>query len=358
MIDPNRLLATFLELVRISSPSGHEAAIAEALAARMRDLDLSPETDEAGNLFGALAGQGEPLLLTAHMDTVSPGENVQPVVQDGVISSDGTTVLGADDKSGIAIILEVLAALREEGLAHRPIEVLFTVLEESGLEGAKGFDLGRLRARLAVGLDAHGAQGTVVVQAPAQDGLRAVVRGRMAHAGVNPEDGINAIRVAAEAIAAMPLGRIDAETTGNIGIIEGGRATNIVPDVVTLQGEARSRVGAKLDEQTRQMVAALEERAAAHGATAEVTVRRSYEAYALTESDGVVRLVTRAMRSLGITPLLVPTGGGSDANVFNAGGVQTVQISTGMEAVHTCAEHISLADMVQAAKIVQACVLV
>ncbi len=358
MIDPNRLLATFLELVRVSSPTGHEAAIAEALAAKMRDLGLSPETDEVGNLFGALAGQGQPLLLTAHMDTVTPGENVQPVVRDGVVFSDGTTVLGADDKSGIAIILGVLAALHEEGLAHRPIEVLFTVREESGLEGAKGFDLGRLRARLAVGLDAHGEQGTVIVRAPAQDGLRATIHGRMAHAGVNPEDGINAIRVAAEAIAAMPLGRIDAETTANIGIIEGGKATNIVPDLVSLQGEARSREGAKLDDQTRKMVAALEERAAAHGATAEITVRRSYEAYALTECDEVVQLVTGAMRRLGITPLLVPTGGGSDANVFNAGGVQTVQISTGMEAVHTCAEHIALADMIQAAKIVQACVLV
>jgi tripeptide aminopeptidase len=355
MIDADRLLGTFLDLVRIDSPSGREERVAEDLAMRLGGLGLSPERDEAGNLFATVAGEGEPLLLTAHMDTVSPGENVRPVVRDGVVYSDGTTVLGADDKSGVAIILEVLEALGAAGAAHRPLDILFTVREETGLQGAKAFDRGRLRARLGVGLDAHGEQGTIVVQAPAQNALRVAVHGRMAHAGVNPQDGINAIRVAAEAIAAMPLGRIDAETTANIGLISGGTATNIVPDLVTLRGEARSRREESLEAQTRRMVAALEERAAAHGARAEVDVRRAYSAYTLTEGDEVVRLVGDAMRSVGVEPLLLPSGGGSDANVLNAEGVQTVQISTGMEAVHTCDEHIAVADMVQAAEIVWAC---
>ncbi len=356
MIDANRLLNTFLDLVRVSSPSGQEEAIGRTLADKMRSLGLVPQRDAAGNLFAATEGVGEALLLTAHMDTVSPGEDVRPEVRDGVVYSDGTTVLGGDDKSGVAIILEVLASLREEHAAHRPLDVLFTVREETGLEGAKAFDAGRLRARLAVGLDAHGEQGTIVVRAPAQDSLRAEIHGRMAHAGVNPEDGINAIRVAAEAIVEMPLGRIDAETTANVGIIAGGMATNVVPDLVTLSGEARSRDGAKLQAQTQRMVMAIEERAAAHGATAKVVVRRSYEAYAITEQDAVVQLVSAAMRSLGIAPMLLPTGGGSDANVFNAEGVQTIQISTGMEHVHTCDERIAVVDMVQAAKIVEVCV--
>ena len=358
MIVADRLLATFLDLVRISSPSGQEGAVAQALMDRLRALGLASQRDEAGNVWAMLDGQGEPLLLTAHMDTVSPGENVRPVVRDGVVYSDGTTVLGADDKSGVAIILEVLEALREAGAAHRPLDVLFTVAEETGLQGAKAFDTGRLRARLGVGLDAHGEQGTIVVQAPAQNAIHVRVHGRMAHAGVNPQDGINAIRVAAEAIAAMPLGRIDEETTANIGVISGGTATNIVPDLVSLRGEARSRQEAKLDQQTRRMVAALEERAAAHGATAEIDVRRAYSAFTLTEDDAVVGLVSDAMRTVGVEPLLLPSGGGSDANVLNAGGVPTVQISTGMEAVHTCDEHIAVADMAQAAEIVGACVRV
>jgi len=356
MIDENRLLNAFLDLVRVSSPSGHEEAIGRALADRLRALGLGPRRDAAGNVFATTDGVGEDaLLLTAHMDTVSPGENVRPQVRDGVIWSDGTTVLGADDKSGVAIILEVLASLREGQTPHRPLDVLFTVGEESGLDGAKSFDTGWLRARLGVGLDAHGDPGTIIVRAPAQDSLEVTIHGRAAHAGVNPENGINAIRVAAEAIATMPLGRIDSETTSNIGIISGGTATNIVPDLVTLRGEARSRDGAKLAVQTRRMVAAFEECAAAHGAQAEIKVWRSYEAYELSAQDAVVALVSRAMRSLGIEPILLPTGGGSDANVFNARGIPTVQVSTGMEDVHTCGEHIALASMVRAARIIAAC---
>jgi len=356
MIDEKNLLNLFLDLVRIPSPSGQEGAVADAIAAQLRGMGLSVERDEAGNLLSYLDGEGEPLLLTAHMDTVTPCENVRPVVRDGVVYSDGTTILGSDDKAGVAVILEVLRALRDGDTAHRPVEVLFTVREEVGLEGAKAFDTRRLRSRMAIGLDAGGDQGTLVVSAPAQNSLEATIHGRMAHAGAHPELGINAIRVLAEAIAAMPLGRIDEETTANVGVIAGGTATNIVPDLATARGEARSRDEAKLQAQTDAMVRALEGRAAAHGARADVRVTRMYDAYNLSEADAVIALVTGAMRAVGVMPLMMPTGGGSDANVFNSAGVPTVQVSCGMAEVHTTNERIAVADMVSTARIMLACV--
>jgi len=360
MIDHNRLLETFLQLARIPSPSGGEELVARDITYRMEGLGLRVEADETGNLLARLPGLGsaaaqEPLMITAHMDTVVPCDQVNPVVREGIIYSDGTSILGADDKAGVAIILEVLAVLVESQVAHRPLEILFTVSEEKGLRGAKAFDVRRLRAKMAIGLDAGGPQGTVVNSAPSQDSLAAEIHGRAAHAGVNPEDGINAIRVAAEAIAAMPLGRIDAETTANIGIISGGRATNIIPDLVTVRGEARSRNKNKLAAQSKTMRQSLEKAALAHGATLDIKMTRMYEAYVLGPDAPVIRLVTEALISLGIEPRLVPTGGGSDGNVFNAAGLQMVQISAGMEEVHTLNEHVALDDMVTAARVVLAC---
>lgn len=356
MINDARLLETFLELVRISSPSGQEAAVAKSITAHLQRLGITSSTDAAGNLLATLAGQGEPLLLTAHMDTVTPCESVHPVIRDGIIYSDGTSILGADDKSGIAAILELLEVLVEHRLAHRPLELVFTVQEEVGLCGAKSLDITRLCAKMAIGLDAGGTSGTIVCSAPSQDSLEAQMHGRAAHAGVSPEKGINAIRVAAEAIVAMPLGRIDAETTANIGIIQGGVATNIVPDLVTLKGEARSRVNCKLEQQTARMVDALKHAAEAGGATVEINVQRTYSAYSFDEHSPIIELVSQRMRSLGIEPLLVPTGGGSDANILNAAGIATVEISTGMSNVHTEHEQIALVDISAAARVLVACV--
>lgn len=354
MIDETRLLNLFLDLVRISSPSGSEGLVAEAITSELRALGMAAERDGAGNLLTRLDGEGEPLLLTAHMDTVGPCENVRPVVRDGVVYSDGTTILGADDKAGVAVMLEVLRILKEGKDGHRPVEALYTVREEVGLEGAKEFDTSRLQGRMGIGLDAGGEQGTLVVSAPSQNTLLATVHGKMAHAGANPELGINAIRVAAEAIAAMPLGRIDEETTANIGVISGGTATNIVPDLVTIRGEARSRSEDKLQAQTDAMVRALQERAEANGAQVDVEVMRQYDPYTFDETDPVIALVTGAMRAVGVEPIMVPTGGGSDANVFNSAGIATVQVSCGMAEVHTCDEHVAVSDMVSTARIVLA----
>ena len=350
MINQDRLVSTFLELVQIDSPSGHEEEIAHHLTAELRSLGLTVERDKTGNVIGRLAGEGPPILISAHMDTVEPGRGVKPVITNGIITSDGTTILGGDDKSGVAAILEVLRVLMEQGLSHPPLEVALTTSEETGLNGAKGLDLNTLRAKEGIVLDSGGKIGSIVVSAPSQDNIKAVVHGKAAHAGAEPEKGINAIVVAAEAIAAMPLGRIDEETTANVGRIQGGTATNIVPDRVEMAGEARSRDEKKLKTQVQVMTEALKKAVARHGATVEIDVRRSYSTFKLGEEDGIVRRAVAAAKTLGLTPALVPSGGGSDANIFNAGGITTINISSGMDKVHTTEERLAVDDLVKCAE--------
>lgn len=356
MIHLDRLLAAFLELLRIDSPSREEAAIGKHLAGRFAAMGLDTEVDGIGNVLARMAGQGDPLLLTAHMDNVKPCKGVVPVVKDGTVRSDGTTVLGSDDKAGVAIILEVLETIIELALPHRPLEVAITVQEEIGLYGAKALDMRRLHSKLGVGLDAGGEPGSIVVSAPSHNRITAVVHGKAAHAGIRPEAGVSAIVMAAEAIVQMPLGRIDDETTANIGSIHGGTAANMIPDRMEIRAEARSRSEEKLSNQTKTMVDALHGAATKYGGTADVEVERRYTGYTLTENDEIVRLITKGMQSLGLEPRLIATGGGSDANVFNAGGLQVVNIGIGMAQAHTTEEHIALSDMVCAAEIVLACV--
>jgi len=351
MIDQQRLLRTFISLVQIDSPSGDEAAIAQDLEGRFRGLGMSVKRDELNNLVAKLPGEGPAVLLAAHMDTVMPGRGIKPVVKDGVVCSDGTTVLGADDKAGITVILEVLKTIVERRLPHPPLEIVITVQEELGLVGAKGLDKTGLQAQMGISLDTGGPPGTIVVSAPTQDSLQAVIHGKAAHAGSAPEKGTNAILVAAEALCEMPLGRIDLETTANIGIIKGGTARNVVPDRVEMLGEARSLQLSKLQEQTAKMVNALQGAAGRHGATAEITVERAYDGYALDESNAVVRGLANACRVVGVEPTFVPSGGGSDANIFNAHGMQVVNLGVGMDDVHTTDEHVAVADMVAAAEI-------
>jgi tripeptide aminopeptidase len=356
LIDSERLVNTFLDLVRIDSPSGHEEAIGRDLTARLATMGLTVTQDKAGNLIGRHAGADAksrvpPLLLSAHMDTVGTDTGIRPVIKDGIIRSDGTTILGADDKSGVAIILEVIQAVAENGLACPPLEVVLTVSEERSLVGAKALDLDKIRAQEGIVLDMGGPIGTVVVSAPYQDKLFATVHGRAAHAGAEPERGINAIRVASEGVTAMSLGRIDDETTANVGVIHGGQATNIVPDEVVLHCEARSHSEAKLAAQMEAMRAALEKAAVRHETTVDLKQERSYDGYSLSAETPIVKKAAAAIRSLDLTPLLLPSGGGSDACIYNAGGIATINLSTGMDQVHTVDERIAVDDMVRCAEL-------
>src|SRR5579863_1496274 len=246
-VNRERLTNLFLELVRIDSLSRHERDVALRLQRELESLGAQCRYDNAGervrgntgNLIARIEGNVvgvAPLLICAHMDTVSPGEGVKPIVEGDIIRTDGTTVLGGDDKSGCAIICEVLHQLREQNIPHGPIDAVFTVCEEIGLQGARNLDLSLLRAREGLVFDSD-SPGYLFVRAAGAQGLRFTVRGYEAHAGMAPERGLSAIRIAAEAIAAMRLGRIDDETTANLGTIQGGRAGNIVPNEVVVRGE-------------------------------------------------------------------------------------------------------------------------
>ena len=352
-VNRERLVGHFLELVQIDSPSFHEAAVAARLEGELRALGLHVENDRSGpdgtgNLIATLTGErGLPIALSAHLDTVEPGRGIRPRITDGVIRSDGTTILGADCKAGIAIIVEALRIIRERGLPHGHLELVLTYGEERGHAGAKTLDLRGRRARLAVVLDAIGPPGTVVAEAPSYESFRAVFRGRAAHAGLEPEKGISAIAAAAEAIRRMPLGRIDTETTANVGLIRGGTARNAVPDVAELEGEARSRDNAKLDRLVEGLRAAMEGAARDLGARLDLAMVREYSGYRLTEEDPGVALAIRAARALGLSSELAAMGGGSDANTFNERGLPSVALGIGMQAPHTLDEHIAVEDLVR-----------
>lgn len=363
MINEKRLVAEFMELVRIDSLSKKERAMADAVKDKLSALGLEVLEDgsaegiggEAGNIIARLPGSipgADPLLFNAHLDRVVPGEAVKPVLQDGVIRSDGTTVLGADDGAGVAAILEALRVLLERDLPHPEIEVVFTVAEEIGLLGAKALDFSQLRARSGYVLDSGGPVGSFVIQGPTQFSFKAIFRGRAAHAGANPEEGVSAIQAAALAIAGMRLGRIDHETTANIGIISGGRATNIIPDEAVIKGEARSLKESKLQEQVDHMRSQAEEAAARLGAEVEVVLERAYPAFNASPDSPVVKRAVTAAQRLGLEPKLSSTGGGSDANILGGAGFEIVNLAIGLEKVHTTDEYIRVDQLVQAARLV------
>lgn len=368
MVNEKRLVAEFLELVQIDSVSGQERKIADVLKEKLKTLELKVREDNAGsvvrakvgceatagNIIGVLEGEtGVPaIMFCAHMDTVEPGRMVKPRMEGDTIYSAGDTILGADDKAGVAAIIEALRIVKENGLEHGNIEVVFTIMEESGLLGAKNLDRKLLKAEMGFVLDSEGDPGSIIVRAPSQDKIKAVVKGRSAHAGINPEDGVNAIQVAARAVSEMRLGRIDDETTANIGIISGGRAINIVPDRVELKGEARSLDDDKREAQTRHMTEALRKAAQRFGAKVDLDVELLYPRMNLEESSPVVKAAVQASRAAGLNPKLGQTGGGSDANIFNGYGIPTVNIGVGMKKVHTTEEYIKITDLATSARYV------
>jgi tripeptide aminopeptidase len=369
MIDRERLVSEFLALVQISSPSKREGEVARRLLATLEGMGARVETDDAGEKvggncgnilarFAGTASDAPPLLLSAHMDTVLPCDHVRPVVQGDIIRTDGTTVLGGDDKAGIVAVLEAVRSAHARRIPHGPIEVLFTIGEEIGLVGAKHFDLGRLTARTGLVLDVDGVH-DLVTQAPAANALLVTVQGLEAHAGVCPERGLSAIAIAAQAVAGMRLGRIDAETTANLGVIEGGLAANIVPNRVRVRGETRSLSVEKLEAQTAHMRGCFERAAAAHRllldgqehtGRCEVRVQRNYERLNLREDARIVRLVGVAAQRLGRPFRTRATGGGSDANVFSSRGLEVANLACGMRDIHTVHEWVDVKDLVATAE--------
>jgi tripeptide aminopeptidase len=370
MVNRNRLADVFKSLVQIDSVSRKEGAIARALRDIFESLQgevyidgAGPKVEgDTGNLIARFKGSnadGVPLLLNAHMDTVQPGEGVNVLFSDGTFTSDGSTILGADDKSALAIIIETIRILQENRLQFGPLEVVVTICEEVGLLGAKNLDYSILTAQYGYSVDASETEG-IVTRAPSANRLEFKVHGRDAHAGAAPEKGINAIHLASRAISEIRVGRIDEETTANIGLIEGGKATNIVPSLVTVAGEVRSHSPEKLEEETRKIVQSFERQVSSYKEAfpsddelprLEVEVRQDFSNLKIPEDHPVVRLAREAASGLGRKMETKTSGGGSDANIFFGHGIVTGILGTGMKDMHTVRESIRLDDMVKSVEL-------
>ncbi|MBU0729042.1 MAG: M20/M25/M40 family metallo-hydrolase [Proteobacteria bacterium] len=372
LINPERLADIFVQLCETDSPSTQEGPVLTFLknifsglgpTEIYEDGSAAQTGAECGNLivrFDGGCSQYPPVLFNCHMDTVKPGKGVR-VIRDGSrFSSAGDTVLGGDDKSGIAILIEAIRVIQEKNLDHGCVEFVFTTCEETGLLGAKALDHTKLRARIGYALDMDCVD-QVIINAPTANKISVEITGKAAHAGLNPEQGINAIQIAAQAIASMKLGRLDHESTANFGIIAGGEATNIVPPLVRLEGEARSHSEEKLMRYTAAIENAFQ--AAVDGwkdpagkvdgkPSVKITVTREYPVLQLSPESKVIKRVRKAASAINRTITPVSTGGGSDANILNGYGIETAIIGTGMKKVHTTDEYIDLEDMVRTAELV------
>ncbi len=359
MVNKTRLVDEFLELIKIDSLSAQERNMCDTLKRKLENMGYMPIEDNAGEKIGGNSGniictvkgnKNVPaILLGAHMDTVVPGIGKKAIVDGDIIKTDGTTILGGDDASGIAIILETMKILKEENIPHGDIQIVFTVAEEIGLLGAKNLDYSKIHAKYGFILDSDGRIGCAAVKAPSHHKIKVVIKGKAAHAGMEPENGISAFTIMAHAMANMKLGRIDDETTANIGIIHGGTATNIVCDRVEIEGEARSRQQDKLQAQTDHMKDCFVQAAEKFGGQFEFDYEVEYPAYNLPTDSGIISIMKSAAADCGIEFEAIVTGGGSDTNIINSKGIEAVDLSIGMTNVHSVKEQISIKDMIDAA---------
>lgn len=354
MTENERLLATFLDLVRIDSPSGSEAACARYCADALSACGCSVRYDDSaavtgsdtGNLIADLPGDvPATLVLSAHMDCVEPCRGVVPEVRDGVVSAAGETILGGDDKVGLAAIIETVRRLTASGDPRPAIRCVLTVKEEVGLLGAKSLEPGAAAGDLCLVLDAAGAPGGIAVGAPTHYTFTAEFFGRASHAGVAPEEGISAIAMAADAVCAMDLGRLDEQTTANVGSISGGSATNVVPPSVSMTGECRSLDSERVEQVRAAMHDAMTRAAGRAGGEVSIEWTREYGGFTLDESSPEVALVKNACAEIGLAASTFRTGGGSDANVIAATGMPTLALATGMTDVHSTGERLAVADL-------------
>jgi tripeptide aminopeptidase len=361
----DRLIEMFVELALQNTPPRQELAASELAKARLEALGFDCFYDNAGIKVGGNVGNliaykkgnvptAPPIFFSAHFDTVEPTPGLVPIVDGDTIKSDGKTIVGADDKCGVAAILEGMYLLQENNLKYGDIQLLLTICEEIGLVGAKHMEPTDIKAKYGFVLDSGPPIGSAIYQAPTQDIFDVYLTGRPAHAGAQPEEGISAIRIAADAISKMKLGRIDAETTANVGIIQGGNATNIITENVYLKCEARSRDIAKLDHQREHMITLFQDAAKDAGGQCRVELYRAYEGYELAMDDPTLLIVEQAAEAAGLEFVLRVTGGGADANVFNKFGIPTTVLACGMQHIHTHDEYVLISDMIKSAELVVA----
>jgi tripeptide aminopeptidase len=358
VINRDRIVQTFLKLVAIDSPSGDEDGIAAELEWRLNALGVESSQDAYGNVLGRRSGVGAAVLLSAHMDTVEPGRGIVPVWDgDDIIRSDGTTILGADNKAGCAVILEVIRSAIEDGVATRPIEVAISRGEEVGLKGAAHMDYSRLSAKVAIVIDSGGPPSSVQGAAPYSFGYTVEVHGKSAHAGLEPEKGVPAITIAAEAVLGLPQGRLDFETTGNVGRIQGGIVVNAVPDYCKVEGEMRSMEFEKVDGLVTRSKQHLDDVQSRHpDARIESRFSMGYPGYRLEPGDPAAALLFGVLREMGMTPDPHPVGGGTDGNIFRGHGISSVVIGRGGYNQHTKDEYLVVPEMLDCARVVEAIV--
>jgi len=363
MINQERLVRTFLDLVKINSPSRNERDVADYLWPKLEELGFNVKEDNTGSKIGGNTGnliatkvgrleKGPRLFFSAHMDTVEANEGLEPIIdEDGTIHTDGNRILGADCKAGISAILEAARVIVENDIPFRSLQILYSVSEETGLLGARYTDPADiLPGSIGYVFDTGQPVAGIVMSAPSHATISVKITGKAAHAGIDPENGISAIVAASNAISRMKLGRIDEETTANVGVISGGKARNIVPDMVEIKAEARSRNEDKLAAQAEHMIQTFQDAAKELGADVEIDVKSEYVTYSWKEEDEPIRIAMRASEAIGIEPALVMGGGGSDANIFNANGIPAVVIGCGYWSPHSNEERIAIPDLVKTAE--------
>ncbi|MCE5197489.1 MAG: M20/M25/M40 family metallo-hydrolase [Armatimonadota bacterium] len=365
MANADRVKQLFLDLLRINSPSRHERGVADYLKSKLEALGFHVEEDDtaeqidgdAGNLIAMLPGTipgARSIFLGAHMDTVEPTDKLDINFDGKTFHSDGSTILGADDKAGIAAIIEGVESIIESGTEHGDIQIIFNVSEEVGLLGSRKLDTSKIKASMGYIFDTQKPAAGITVSAPTHENIIVEITGKAAHAGMAPENGISAIVAASKAIARMNLGRIDFETTANIGVIQGGKARNIVPDQVTIKAEARSRNNDKLTAQVDHMRSVFQQEADAMGAKLMFQGEREYTTFRWTENDDIVKLAVAACGRIGVKPTFQDGGGGSDANTYNSLGIPCVVVGVGYDGAHSHSESIALEDLVTASRFASA----
>ncbi len=354
MVNQKRLVDNFLRLASILSYSGSENELSQVIQKEFTSLDIAYSVDNTGNIHAVIPENGKgykAVMFCCHMDTVKLGGRIIPLLRGDIITSDGTSILGADDKAGIVCVLEMLHILHDNNILHGNIEVVFTVMEEKGLLGAKAFDCSILRSKLGYIVDGGMKPGHLTVAAPYKNRIEVAIKGKAAHAGANPEAGISAIQVAAKSIADMKLLRIDEQTTANIGTISGGTSENIVCPEVAIIGEVRSHNTESLKMQTEHMRKCVLDAASVYGAEADFHVYSQYSGYDIPLDQYVVSCFKKACAGAGLEFRSHASGGGTDANIFNEAGISAVVIGMGVKNPHTMNESISVNDLKDTAKL-------
>ena len=352
MANKERLIQTLIDLIRIDSPTGEEDNIDSAVSSRLTNLGFTVKHDSFKNVIATLPGVGEPILLSAHLDTVEPGRGINPIREGDLLKSDGTTILGGDCKAGLTIILEAIESVVRSDIQHLPVEVVFTRAEEGGLVGVHNLDFNLLTATRGVVMDGEGTIDRVTLSAPSQNIVSINIQGRASHAGLEPEKGLSALVIAAQVLTRLPLGRIDEETTSNIGRAEGGLKRNIIPESAFLDGEIRSRNNNNLEEISQRFRYVCNQvESEYHGSQIALEIRNSYKAYDINPADSTVRTISSAIDKVGLIPQYCKSGGGSDANVFNETGITAIPLGIGVRSFHTKIETAVLSEVWKGAQV-------